>query len=55
MKRAENVRQSMIGLGAPEKQISIKTLGESRPKLKGHDEESWSENRRADVVYEQEN
>jgi len=55
MKRAEKVRQSMIGLGAPEKQLSIKTLGESRPKLKGHDEESWSENRRADVVYEQEN
>ena len=55
MKRAEKVRQSMISLGAPEKQLSIKTLGEAHPKLKGHNEESWSENRRADVVYEQEN
>lgn len=55
MKRAENVRQAMISHGAPDKQVSIKTLGESRPKLKGHDEESWSENRRADVVYEKEN
>ena len=54
LKRAEIVRQSLINHGAPEKQISLKTLGESRPKLKGHDEESWSENRRADVVYEKE-
>ena len=54
LKRAENVRQTLINHGAPEKQISLKTLGESRPKLKGHDEESWSENRRADVVYEKE-
>lgn len=55
LKRAENVRQAMIGHGAPAKQITIKTLGESRPKLTGHDEESWAENRRAEVVYEREN
>jgi len=54
LKRAENVRQTIIGHGAGEKQVLIKTLGESRPKLKGHDEESWAENRRADVVYERE-
>lgn len=54
LKRAENVRQSLISQGAPDKQLSVKTLGESRPKLKGHDEESWAENRRADVVYEKE-
>lgn len=53
-KRAENVRQSIVAGGASEKQVSIKTLGELRPKLKGHDEESWAENRRADVVYEKE-
>ena len=55
LKRAENVRQTMIGHGAPAKQITVKTLGESRPKLTGHDEESWAENRRAEVVYEREN
>lgn len=55
MKRAENVRQIIIKHGAPEKQVSVKTLGDLRPKLKGHDEESWAENRRADVVYEKEN
>jgi len=52
LKRAESVRQSMIGNGAPEKQVVVKSLGESKPKLRGHDEESWAENRRADVVYE---
>ncbi|MFZ2266177.1 MAG: OmpA family protein [Azonexus sp.] len=53
-KRAENVRQAILRQGAAEKQVSIKSLGKSRPKLKGHDEESWAENRRADVVYEKE-
>ena len=54
LKRAESVRQAIVSHGAPEKQISLKTLGEARPKLKGHDEESWTENRRADVIYEKE-
>lgn len=54
LKRAETVRNTIIGHGAPKKQVVIKTLGEDRPKLKGHDEESWAENRRADVVYEKE-
>lgn len=54
LKRAENVRSAMLNNGAAEKQINIKTLGEARPKLAGHDETSWSENRRADVVYERE-
>ncbi|UCV15655.1 OmpA family protein [Quatrionicoccus australiensis] len=53
-KRADNVRQAIISNGAAEKQVRIKSLGELRPKLKGHDEESWAENRRADVVYEKE-
>lgn len=53
-KRAENVRQAIVSQGAGAKQVSVKTLGKSRPKLKGHDEESWAENRRADVVYEKE-
>lgn len=54
MKRANNVRQAIVGHGAAEKQVVVKSLGESKPKLKGHDEESWAENRRADVVYERE-
>ena len=54
LKRASNVRQAIIGHGAAEKQVVVKSLGEAKPKLKGHDEESWAENRRADVVYERE-
>lgn len=53
-KRAEAVKQSLVSQGAPEKQVRVVSLGESKPKLKGHDEESWAENRRADVVYEKE-
>ena len=55
LKRAENVRASLLTHGAGEQQVKVKTLGEARPKLTGHDESSWSENRRADVVYETEN
>ena len=54
LKRAENVRQAIVGAGAGEKQVTVKSLGELKPKLKGHDEESWAENRRADIVYERE-
>lgn len=54
LKRAENVRQALIQHGASTKQLSIKSLGKAKPKKTGHDEESWAENRRADVVYEQE-
>ena len=55
LKRAENVRASLLTHGAGEQQVKVKTLGEARPKLAGHDETSWAENRRADVVYEIEN
>lgn len=55
LKRAENVRSTLVSHGAGEKQVTVKTLGEAKPKLTGHDESSWAENRRADVVYEIEN
>lgn len=51
-RRAATVRETLIAHGAPGAQVKIKSLGESQPKLKGRDEESWAENRRADVVYE---
>lgn len=55
LKRAETVRATLVSQGAGDKQVNIKSLGEARPKLTGHDESSWAENRRADVVYEVEN
>lgn len=51
-RRAEAVRQAILNQGVGDKQVTIKTLGELRPKLRGHNEESWAENRRADIVYE---
>jgi peptidoglycan-associated lipoprotein len=54
LKRAQNVRATLASHGARKKQLSIKTLGASNPKKTGHDEESWAENRRSDVVYERE-
>jgi peptidoglycan-associated lipoprotein len=53
-KRAENVRSTLLLNGATAKQVGIKSLGASNPKLTGHDEASWAENRRSDVVYERE-
>lgn len=53
-KRAENVRATMLNNGAAEKQVRITSLGASNPKMTGHDEVSWAENRRSDLVYERE-
>lgn len=54
LKRAEAVKASLLGHGLDDKQVRIVSLGEAKPKLKGHDEESWAENRRTDIVYEKE-
>ncbi|MEB0140032.1 MULTISPECIES: peptidoglycan-associated lipoprotein Pal [unclassified Undibacterium] len=50
-KRAEAVRKSMSLLGVPEAQLEAVSLGKEKPKASGHDEASWAENRRADIVY----
>lgn len=50
-KRAESVRKSLEVLGVPESQMEAVSFGKEKPKAAGHDEASWSENRRADIVY----
>lgn len=50
-KRAEAVRRSLSSLGVPESQMEAVSLGKEKPKANGHDEASWAENRRADIVY----
>lgn len=52
MRRAHSVKNALLANGASDKQVKTITLGDTRPKLKGKDEASWAENRRADVVYE---
>jgi peptidoglycan-associated lipoprotein len=50
-KRAEAVRKSLSLVGVPESQMEAVSLGKEKPKAQGHDEASWAENRRADIVY----
>jgi peptidoglycan-associated lipoprotein len=50
-RRADAVKQAMQLLGAQADQIETVSFGEEKPKATGHDEASWNENRRADIVY----
>lgn len=48
--RAEAVLKMMTLLGVPESRMEAISYGEEKPRLTGHDEASWAENRRGDVV-----
>ena len=50
-RRSEAVKQMMQLLGARPDQIESVSFGEEKPRTTGHDEASWAENRRADIVY----
>jgi peptidoglycan-associated lipoprotein len=50
-KRAHIVVKQFELMGANPSQIEAISYGEERPKATGHDEASWAENRRADIVY----
>jgi peptidoglycan-associated lipoprotein len=50
-KRADAVKKLMLLLGASEAQIETVSFGKEKPRREGHDEVSWAENRRADVVH----
>jgi len=49
--RAISVRQFMSLLGASGQQMRTVSYGEERPAALGHDEESWAQNRRVEIVY----
>ncbi len=49
-KRAKSVREYLIGQGVEGARISTISLGKEKPVSFGHDEESWSKNRRANFV-----
>jgi peptidoglycan-associated lipoprotein len=51
-RRSEAVKQMMQLLGARPDQIESVSFGEEKPKATGHDEASWAENRRGDIVYQ---
>ena len=50
-RRADAAKNAMKLLGATETQIESVSFGEEKPKASGHDEASWSQNRRDDIVY----
>jgi peptidoglycan-associated lipoprotein len=50
-KRADAVKRMMTLLGAQDQQIETVSFGKEKPRGQGHDESSWAENRRDDVVY----
>jgi peptidoglycan-associated lipoprotein len=50
-KRADSVKKLMILLGASEAQIETVSFGKEKPRREGHDETSWAENRRVDIIY----
>lgn len=49
-KRAKGVREYLIGQGVEASRITTISLGKEKPVSFGHDEESWSKNRRANFV-----
>jgi peptidoglycan-associated lipoprotein len=50
-KRADAVKNLMVLLGAQEIQIETVSFGKEKPRREGHDEASWAENRRVDIVH----
>jgi len=50
-RRAEAVKRTMTVLGAPDASIETTSFGEEKPVATGHDEQSWAQNRRADIKY----
>jgi peptidoglycan-associated lipoprotein len=51
-KRAEAVRRSLSTLGVQDSQMEAVSLGKEKPMANGHDEDSWAQNRRSDLVYQ---
>ena len=48
--RADAARKYLLSLGVPSSKIETVSFGAEKPKYNGHDESSWSKNRRDDFV-----
>jgi peptidoglycan-associated lipoprotein len=51
-RRAEAVMKAMSLLGVPASRMEAISYGEEKPRRTGHDEASWAENRRGDLIIE---
>ena len=54
-RRSEGVKKMLTLLGVAERRIEATSFGEEKPRAMGHDEASWAQNRRSDIVYERAN
>jgi peptidoglycan-associated lipoprotein len=50
-RRAEAVKKVMTVLGVSDGRVETTSYGEEKPVANGHDEQSWAQNRRADIKY----
>ncbi|ALV61655.1 MULTISPECIES: peptidoglycan-associated lipoprotein Pal [Burkholderia cepacia complex] len=50
-RRSQAVLRTLETLGVPDSQIEAVSFGKEKPVALGHDEASWAQNRRADIVY----
>ena len=50
-RRAQTVRRQMTLIGALPDQIRTVSYGEERPAIDDHDDYSWSQNRRVEIIY----
>ncbi len=50
-RRAQSVRRVLLFQGASSDQLETVSYGEEKPVAMGHDEESWSKNRRVELIY----
>jgi peptidoglycan-associated lipoprotein len=50
-RRAEAVRRQMAALGVAPQQMRTVSYGEERPAVAGHDEASYTQNRRVEITY----
>jgi peptidoglycan-associated lipoprotein len=51
-RRANAVKKAANALGVSSDRIETISFGEDKPKANGHDEASWAQNRRVDIVYD---
>lgn len=50
-RRTQTVKRQMTILGASPSQIRTLSYGEERPAIDDHDDYSWSQNRRVEIIY----
>ena len=50
-RRANAVRAYLVAQGASRSQIEVISYGEEKPDNSGHNESSWAQNRRVEIVY----